>query len=172
MDIDGLLKDKNIKNKEKTETLASWLINGKLKTDDWLKYAQQAIDPAKATCMEAMEFATKQNPSIINQKCFDFVCTSLAEKAPRIKWESARVVGNVAKLFPTKLEDAVSNLLNNTEHSGTVVRWSAALALGEILKLKTKLNKDLLPAINAISEREEKASIVKIYVKAIKLAAK
>lgn len=172
MDIDGLLRDKDIKNKEKTETLASWLIDGKLKTEEWLYYAQKAKDPAKATCMEAMEFASKQKPAIVDLKCFDFVCASLTDKAPRIKWESARVIGNVAKLFPLKLEVAVTNLLNNTEHPGTVVRWSAALALGEILALKTKLNKDLLPAIEAICEREEKNSIKKIYAKAIKLAAK
>ena len=171
MNIDGLLKDKVIKTKEKTETLAALLLEGKLKTDEWLSYSQRAKDPAKATCIEAMEFASKQKPSIINQKCFDFVCASLADKAPRIKWESARVIGNVAKLFPSKLEVAVTNLLNNTEHPGTVVRWSAAGALGEILLLKTKLNKDLLPAIEAICEREEKNSIKKIYAKSIKMAS-
>ena len=172
MDIDALLKDKVIKNKEKTETLASWLLDGKLKTEEWLAYARQAKDPAKATCMEAMEFASKQKPTVINQKCFEFVSDSLTAKAPRIKWESARVIGNVAKLFPSKLEVAVTNLLNNTEHPGTVVRWSAAGALGEILMLKTKLNKDLLPAIDAICEREEKNSIKKIYAKALKMASK
>ena len=55
-----------------------------------------------------------------------------------------------------------------TEHSGTVVRWSAAYALSEILKLKTNANKTLLPTIESIIDKEEKDSIKKIYRKAIK----
>ena len=64
--------------------------------------------------------------------------------------------------------DVYRDLLENTEHEGTVVRWSCAYALGEILKLKTKNNTELLPAIKAISEREEKNSIKKIYLAAMK----
>ena len=45
-------------------------------------------------------------------------------------------------------------MLTNSEYDGTVVRWAAAFALGEILKLKTKHNKELLPALEAISNRE------------------
>jgi hypothetical protein len=96
----------------------------------------------------------------------------LTAKAPRIKWESAKVIGNTANLFITKLDTPIKNLLVNTEHEGTVVRWSAAFALGEILKLKTKHNKQLLPAIEAICKREEKNSIKKIYLDAMKKIAK
>ncbi|GDX53125.1 hypothetical protein LBMAG27_21720 [Bacteroidota bacterium] len=100
-----------------------------------------------------------------------FVSKALAEKAPRIKWESAKVIGNIAHQFPAKLEGAIKNLLVNTEHEGTVVRWSAAFGLGEILKLKTRYNKNLLPAIDSIIQREEKNSIRKIYLEAIKKSA-
>jgi len=36
------------------------------------------------------------------------------------------------------------------------VRWSAAFALGQILKIKTQRNKDLIPVIESICQREEK----------------
>jgi len=48
------------------------------------------------------------------------------------------------------------------------VRWSAAFALGEIVKLKTRYNKTLVPAIEAICNSEEKNSIKKIYLDAVK----
>ena len=92
----------------------------------------------------------------------------LIYKAPRVKWESARVIGNIAHLFPAELNKAISNLLTNSEYNGTVVRWASAYALGEILKLKTKHNKDLLPAIESICKREEDNGVKKKYFEAIK----
>ena len=85
-----------------------------------------------------------------------------------IKWESAKVVGNVAHHYPEKLDEAIGNLLVNSEHAGTVVRWSAAYALSQIIKIKTSRNKELIPTIESICEREEKNSIKKIYLEALK----
>ena len=116
----------------------------------------QAKDPAKATCIEAMEFATKVNPGIATVECLEFMIASLTAKAPRVKWESAKVIANIAHMFPDKLDNAVNNLLLNSEHAGTVVRWSAAVALAAIIKMKYKKNKELIPAIEAICKREEK----------------
>ena len=168
MDIEELIKDKATKPKEKTEILSKWLLDGTLASKDLIQFASQGKDPVKATCIEAVEFATKQKPAIADEKVFVFVTKMLTEKAPRVKWESAKVIGNIIHLFPVKLDEAISNLLVNSEHTGTVVRWSAAYALGEILKLKTKYNKELLPAVEAICHREEKNSIRKIYLSAIK----
>lgn len=115
-----------------------------------------------------MEYATKQNPKIASEKVLIFVTNTLNAKAPRIKWESAKVIGNIAYLYPTQLKNSIDNLLTNTEHTGTVVRWSAAFALGEIIKLKTNHNADLLSVIETICENEVKKSIKKIYSDALK----
>jgi len=168
MTINELLKDKAIKPKEKTETISKWILEGSLPTDELMGYAEKAKDPEKATCIEALEFSTKQKPAVADETVLTFVTHTLTEKAPRIKWESAKVIGNIAHLFPKQLDKPVANLLINTKHEGTVVRWSAAFALGEILKLKTAQNKELLPAVEAICEMEEKNSIKKIYLDAIK----
>lgn len=172
MSIEELMNDKGIKPKEKTEMVSSWLLEGKLSTEQLIEFAGKGKDPVRATCIEAMEFATKQKPALADEPMLTFVTQSLGAMAPRIKWEAAKVIGNIAHLFPAKLDEAVSGLLVNTEHEGTVVRWSAAYALGEIVKLKTKRNKDLIPAVEAICQREEKNSIRKIYVAALKAAAK
>lgn len=172
MSIQEILSDKTLKPKAKTETISSLLLGKKISIDELITFAAAAKDPAKATCIEALEFVTKQNPDATDKACLAFVSQMLVSKAPRVKWESARVIGNIAHLFPASLDEAINNLLTNSEHPGTVVRWSAAYALGEILKLKTKHNKDLIPAIEAICKREEKNSIRKIYLDALKKSAK
>lgn len=172
MNIEELVKDKAIKPKEKTETISKWLLDGSINIRKLIEFASKGKDPIKATCIEAIEFATKQKPVIADENVLTFVTETLTEKAPRVKWESAKVIGNIAHLFPSKLDKSISNLLVNSEHAGTVVRWSAAFALGEILKLKTKHNKELVPAVEAICEREEKNSIRKIYLAAIKAIKK
>jgi HEAT repeat protein len=172
MNIAELLNDKTIKAKEKVETISKWLLDGSLPTDELLVFAEKAKDPEKATCIEAIEFATRQNAKIADESVFAYVTKTLTENAPRVKWESAKVVGNIAHLFPTKLNKAITNLLTNSEHDGTVVRWAAAFALGEILKLKTKHNNDLLRAIEAICDREQDNGIKKKYLDAIKKTKK
>lgn len=168
MDINELLNDKGKKPKERTEILAQYLLSDKNAASALIAFAQKAKDPAKATCIEAMEYATKQNPSVATADMLEFATKSLTEKAPRIKWESAKVIGNIAHLFPARLDKAIGHLLENSEHSGTVVRWSAAFALGEIVKLNNASAKKIIPAVEAACEREEKASIQKIYRAALK----
>lgn len=172
MTISELLKDKTKKAKEKVETISKWLLDGSLPTDELIVFAESAKDPEKGTCIEAIEFATRQNANIADDNVLAFVTKSLTETAPRVKWESAKVIGNIAKLFPTKLTKPINNLLANAKDNGTVVRWAAAFALGEILKLKMKYNKDLLPALEAICETEQDNAIKKKYVDAIKKSKK
>ncbi len=172
MSIDELLKDKAIKPKEKTETISKWILDKSLALDELIAFAAKQKDPAMGTCIEAIEFATKQNAHIADEAVWAFVSKTLSAKAPRVKWESAKVIGNIAHLFPSKLDKAINNLLENTKHEGTVVRWSAAFALGEILKLKTKHNNTLLPALESICDKEEKYSIQKLYLNAFKKISK
>lgn len=172
MTLEELIKDKSVKSKEKVDIISKWIIDTSLPTDELIAFSEKSKDPVKATCIEALEYATKQNPNLADETVFSFVTKTLTEKAPRIKWESAKVIGNTAHLFPKNLDQAITNLLDNTKHEGTVVRWSAAFALGEILKLKTKHNTTLLPLLEYISEKEEKNSIKKIYLDAIKKTKK
>jgi hypothetical protein len=172
MSLQELLKDKTKKGKEKVETISSWLLDTSLPAAELLSFAEKAKDPDKATCIEAIEFASTQKPEIADESVFSFVVKSLTEKAPRIKWESAKVIGNTAHLYPSNLSKAITNLLTNSEHDGTVVRWASAYALGEILKLKTRHNKDLLPAIEALCESEQNNGVKKKHLDALKKTKK
>lgn len=172
MTLEELIKDKTVKSKEKVDIISKWIIDTSLPTDELIAFSEKSKDPVKATCIEALEYATKQNPNLADETVFSFVTKTLTEKASRIKWESAKVIGNTVHLFPENLDQAITSLLDNTKHEGTVVRWSAAFALGEILKLKTKHNATLLPVLEDISEKEEKNSIKKMYLDTIKKTKK
>lgn len=170
MNLTELLKDKDLKAKAKVETISEWLLSGQLTVSDWCLTTAAAKEADKANCIEAMEFATQKQPEILSKEGFALVSETLTAKAPRVKWESAKVIGNTARLFTNQLDTALKNLLDNARHEGTVVRWSAAFALGEIVKLKLPHNTDLIPALEAISAAEEKNSIRKIYEAAFKKA--
>lgn len=172
MDINAILTDKQLKTKDKVEALSKMLLDGEANIDELIKVAKASKDSEKGTCIEATEFATKAKPEIASIGCLKFVTETLLDKAPRVKWESAKVIGNIAHLYPNKLDSAICNLLTNSEFPGTVVRWSAAFALGEIIKLKTKRNTDLIPVIEAIIRRDNNKAIRKIYNAALKEAGK
>jgi hypothetical protein len=59
-----------------------------LPTEELIVFAENAKDVDKATCIEAIEFATKQNSKIADERVFAFVTKTLTENAPRVKWES------------------------------------------------------------------------------------
>lgn len=168
MNIEMVLADKQLKAKAKVEAISKMLLDEKVTVADVMIAAKTSKDSDKGTCIEAIQFATKANRELASLDCLKFVTETLLDKAPRVKWESAKVIATIAHLYPDKLDKAIVNLLTNSEFSGTVVRWSAAFALGEIVKLKTKRNKDLIPAVEAIIRREEDNAIKKIYRAALK----
>ncbi|HQQ93998.1 MAG TPA: hypothetical protein PLQ93_05550 [Bacteroidia bacterium] len=168
MNLIEFFEEKQYKPSQKTAALAGNLINGKVLARDLIAFAAEAKDPQKATCIEAVEYVCREKPEIVNAELFDFIIQQLNSKAPRVKWESAKVIGHCAHRFVNALEEAIQNLLQNSSHPGTVVRWSVAYALSQIFRLRTKHNKTLLTAIETILKREEKNSIRKIYLKALK----
>jgi hypothetical protein len=170
--LDGIFSDKSIKPKVKTENLSRLLLEKRITPEELIGFAELAKDSPRATCTEALEFASSQKPAMVNARVFTFMVESLAAKAPRIKWEAARVIANAAHLHKDRLEDAIENLLVNARHDGTVVRWSAATALVTILSLGTKHSKTLLPKLKTLHDGEEKGSIRKIYNKAVEMMQK
>ncbi len=119
--------------------------------------------------MEAIEYVTKEEPEFA-ENCLDFVIDHIDDDAPRVKWEAARIIGNVASTFPEKIKSAVPKLLENATDKGTVVRWSAAFALTEIAKNNKNLKKELEERFNEIVKKESNNGVKKIYLKYLKAA--
>lgn len=167
-DIGIILKDKSLKAKARVEVISTLLLHKNVTINELISIAKDADEKVKGTCIESLEFATRNQPGIATSDLLNYITETLTDNSPRVRWESAKVIAIIAHLFPTRLHNAINNLLSNTKYPGTVVRWSAALALGEIVKLKTRHNKNLFPAIEAIIKREEDNAIKKIYQKALK----
>lgn len=172
MTIEQVFQDKTIKAKGKVSTIGEWLVNNEMPIEELLAYAEKQKATDKATCIEAVEYATKKVPTIADESLLEYVTKALKDEEPRVKWESAKVIGNIAKLFPTQLDKAIKNLLPYAENTGTVVRWATAYALSEILKLKTENNINLLPIIEQLNEKEEDNGVKKKYLDAIKKVKK
>lgn len=170
MDLATFFADKRLSAKQRASELAVQLERRGLSVDELAHFAASAKDPIKATCLEALELATRTAPERATPAVFELATQALSAKAPAVKREAGRVIGNTAQLFPKLFGPAITALLANTDHEGTVVRWSAAFALGEILKLGTPHNKSLIPGAKRIMDVEEKDSIRKIYAKALKQA--
>lgn len=168
MTIEQLFSDKTLKAKQKTATLYAWLQDRSLDPEELIGFSEKLKESDRATCMEALELGTKEIPELGTEIVWNFAIQNLSGKAPRLKWESARVIANIASNHPENLQKATAGLLENACHEGTVVRWSVAYALAEILKLNTSINTGLLPQVKAICESEEKNSIRKIYEAAFK----
>lgn len=171
MDLRATLADQRLKAKEKVKAIAVMLLEGSLAVGDLIRVAKGSDGKGKGTCIEAIEFATGAKPHVGSASCLDFVTESLLDDAPRVKWESAKVVANIAHLHPRRLDDTVRNLLANREHPGTVVRWSVVRAMGEIANLRTGHDRVLIPALESILSRDnENAAIVKVCRRALKQA--
>lgn len=168
MTIEELFRDTSVKAKAKVSAISGWLVDGELGIEELLAFAEKQKPSGKATCIEAVEYATKKNPEIADENLLAFVTKSLGDKEPRIKWESAKVIGNIAARFPSQLGPSVKRLLPNAENEGTVVRWASAYALAEILKLKTNDSKTLLPKLRLLCEKEENNGVRKKYQDALK----
>lgn len=165
MQIGRIFKDRSLKTTDRTEYLSTLVLDNIITTDIVIAFAKTAKDKDKATCLESLELVTKTRPEIINEEHLDFVIDCLSDKKDHVKWESARVIGNTIHLFPGKIPMVISKLLNNTAPDEvTVVRWSTAFAIAQILKLETDINSELMPAIEMVAASEEKSSIKKIYL--------
>ena len=143
--------------------LAENLLHHRISIDELLAFARNAKDSPKATCIEAMEYATKKNYYLATTGCIEFTISQLTAKAPRVVWESSRVIANIAAKFPEESAAAIAPLLKNTNHPGTVVRWSTATALIEIAKINSKQGIELRKKMKALIRNEKQNSIKKIY---------
>jgi HEAT repeat protein len=171
MDVKKVLADTQLKAKDKVNAVCKMLLDDEITLVDLIETAKVSVGSDKANCIEAIESATRVTPEIASLECLKFVTKTLLDESPRVKWESAKVIGNIAHLYPGKLDRAVCNLLINSEFPGTVVRWSAAFALGQIIKLGTRRNKELVPAAEALVKREKDRAIQKLYQAALKQTA-
>jgi hypothetical protein len=153
-----------------SDAVAAELVTGKAAVNAWLEFYATATATERGRCLEALEFVTRTAPKLA-EPCETVLLAASADKNPTLQREASRVVANTAAVFPEWATSAVPLLLKNTEHEGTVVRWSAALALTEIAKANPATRKKLLPVITKLAETGE-GGVRSIYLRALKALAK
>ncbi|MEW5759699.1 MAG: HEAT repeat domain-containing protein [Candidatus Thermoplasmatota archaeon] len=164
--IEEIINSKE-KPKKKVAILAERIKRDKKLVAQLVEFFKSGSDSERGTCMEAIEYVTKEAPEF-GETCLDFVIEHISDKAPRVKWEACRVIGNVAHKFPDKVKEVIPKLLENTKDKGTVIRWGAAFALTEIAKSNSELQKQLIPEFHKILKREASTGVKKIYLRCLK----
>lgn len=167
MDILQQIRTSGKKGKDLNFYVAKLIKDYKPSAQDFDRLLNEGKDTERGVCVEALEYLTQTKPQIA-KPYLDTVIRSLSDKAPRVKWEAARVVANLANTFPQDVESAVSGLVKNTADKGTVVRWSAAFALGQIAKSNPSLRNRLVDQIKILSQKEENSGVKNVYLKALK----
>jgi len=136
-----------------------------------IAYFESASASEQGHLIESLEYASQDKPEFV-APYFNFVLEHLADKAPRVKWEAARIIANLAEKYADKTEKAIPELLKNSSDKGTVVRWSAAFALGEIAKSNSNAQKTLLPKMKELVMKETNNGVKNVYLKALKVIEK
>jgi hypothetical protein len=106
-EIVAIAESKALKAKEKIIQIGTFILSGKITVNTVIDAAQSQTQKNKATFIAALEYASKSKPEIISDKVFLFSIASLEDDAPRIKWESAKVISNTAHLYQNQLKKAV-----------------------------------------------------------------
>jgi hypothetical protein len=171
MNILDEIRKSDKKPKELNAFIAKLILEKKPSGENFADALSSGSDSERGTCVEALEYATQTNPDIAKPYIAS-VISCLKDKAPRVKWEASRVIGNVSKVLPKETGEAVSGLLVNTMDKGTVVRWSTAFALSEIAKHNDKLRASLIMKINEIVKKEQNNGVKNVYLKALKVISK
>lgn len=153
--------------KKKVKALAEGLRSGAIAPAECVRALSEAPSVDRGTLVESLESATRVQPELVDGDVFRRLVECLADEAPRVRWEAARTVGNVAAQHPGKLAPAVEALLANTTHEGSVVRWATAHALAAILEAGHD-PQDLRGRIQEIVARESDDGVRKVYEKALR----
>jgi hypothetical protein len=136
-----------------------------------IEILQTGTDPQRGTVADVIEALSKENPDLVAPH-FAMIIGYINFKAPHVKWAASEIIGNLSKNHCVEAEKAIPNLLANTADKGTVVRWAAAFALGEIAKRCSAARTNLLPKIDEILKTEENNGVKNVYAKALKAISK
>ncbi len=168
--IEEILQSK-LKPKEKITFLAKEIKKNKKFVGEIVGYFESVTAGDQGHLIESLEYASQDSPELVISY-LDFVICHLEDKAPRVKWECARIIANLASKFSEKTEKAIPVLLNNAKDKGTVVRWSVAFALGKIAKSNLKAEKILFPKMKELINKESNSGVKNVYLKTLKFLEK
>jgi hypothetical protein len=168
--IDEIFKLK-LSPKEQKNKLITEVLNGKIDIDDLMNYFVKINYQTKNICADVLVAVSSKQPELF-EDYINILFNYIAYDSPKVRWGVQETIGNLAMVYPTKVEPAVPLILKNTKKSKmntTLVRCSAAYALTEILKDDENIQQELLQEIHEIIASEENEDIVNVYLNGLKL---
>jgi HEAT repeat protein len=170
MNILQAIRTSGKKGKELNSFTAALFEAEKPSAEDFTQAMIKGRDAERGVTIEALEYLTQTNPEAA-RPYLETVIQRLSDKAPRVRWEAARVITNVAGTYGMEIEPAIPGLIQNAADKGTVVRWSSAFAMGEIAKTNPKVRGELVENMKALADKEENNGVRNVYLKALRRLA-
>ncbi len=172
MTIKQIIDDKSLKRLEKRKAIVEGIVNGSF--DFSAISAACSFLPEKniSLLLETMEEVSRSKEFSLGEDYLNLAERYILSSDPSCKREASRIVGNLTAAFPAKLDRAITALLQNADHDGTVIRWASAYALSRIVIIPQYARGPLFEQISSLCEKEEENGVKNQYRKALKKAQK
>lgn len=172
MTITEIMNNKSLRRLEKRNSLAEAIINREFNFSIILGACESLPEKNISLLLEAIEEVSRSKEFALEADYLDLAEKYISSSDNSCKREASRIVGNLADKFPTKLDNAITALLQNTENEGTVIRWASAYALSRIVIIPQYAKSPLFEQISDLCEKENDSGVKNQYIKALKKAEK
>lgn len=167
-DLNIILNDMNIKKIQARNMIVEAITKGVLSFEEIEEEARTLKDKKVSTILEAIEEVSNKSLIDLDVKYLDLAKRYINSEDNSCKREAARIIGNLASLYPESVGNCIEALISNANDKGTVVRWSSAYALSRIMLLANYRDSDMITRIKAVYEAEKDNGVRNQYVKAFK----
>lgn len=171
MTITEIMNSKALKRLEKRNSLVEAIINREFNFSIILEACESLPEKHISLLLEAIEEVSRSKEFTLEADYLDLAEKYILSSDNSCKREASRIVGNLANKFPTKLDNAITALLQNTKNDGTVIRWASAYALSRII-IPQYAKSLLFEQISDLCAKEHESGVKNQYIKALKKAEK
>ena len=172
MTIIEIINDKSLKRLEKRKSIVTAIVSKEVDCSIIIGTCESLPEKKCSLLLEAIEEVSRSKEFTLEEDYLDLAQKYILSSDNSCKREASRIVGNLADKFPTKLDDAIIDLLQNTDNEGTVIRWASAYALSRIIVIPQYAKSSLFEQISDLCAKEEENGVKNQYIKALKKAEK
>lgn len=172
MTITEIMNNKSFKRLEKRNSIVEAIINRELNISTIFEACKSLPEKNISLLLESIEEVSRSKEFTLEVDYLDLAEKYILSSDNSCKREASRIVGNLANKYPTKLDSAITALLQNTENDGTVIRWASAYALSRIIIIPQYAKSPLFERISDLCAKENENGVKNQYIKALKKAEK
>lgn len=172
MTITEIMNNKSLKRLEKRNSIVAAIINQEINFAIISEACESLPEKNISLLLEAVEEVSRSKEFSLEAEYLDLAEKYILSSDHSCKREASRIVGNLANKFPTKLENAITALLQNAENDSTVIRWASAYALSRIIMIPPYAKSPLFEQISNLCAKENENGVKNQYIKALKKAEK